>query len=88
MYDGSYQTEQGRVIGLIVFNNEGSVQTAFPEALPLNGDGLKENYLEFCSIGDDIPGSCGKIAAVMIDVVALTLCIAPVLGSLGQFLCC
>ena len=69
-------------------NNEGSVQTAFPEALPLNGDGLKENYLEFCSIGDDIPGSCGKIAAVMIDVVALTLRIAPVLGSLGQFLRC
>ena len=58
---------------------------ALPAVVPLNDGGLKRDTLELGDLEGDVPGSGGKIAAVMAAAVTLALLVTLIPGSLGQF---
>ncbi len=66
--------------------NESIFHATLPAAIAFNDGGLKRNPLELRYLESDIPGSGGKVAAVVAAAVALALLISLVPGSLGQFL--
>src|SRR5699024_2026604 len=67
--------------------NEGLFHAAFPATVPLNDGGLEGDALEFRNLQGDIPGSGGKVSAIVAAAIALALLIALIPSSLGQFLC-
>ena len=66
--------------------NEGFFHTALPPAIPLNDSGLKGDPFELGYLEGNVPGSGGKVAAVVAAAITLPLIIALVPGRLGQFL--
>ena len=44
---------------------EGLFHTAFPTAVPLYDGSVKKDPLEFGHLQGDVPGICGKVAAVV-----------------------
>ena len=66
--------------------NEGFLHAALPAAIPLNDGGLEGDPFELGYLEGNIPGSGGKIAAVVAAAVSLALLITLVPGRLGQLL--
>ena len=66
--------------------DESFFYTALPTAVPLNDGGLKGDLFELGYLEDNVPRTDGKIAAVVVAAITLTLLIALVPGRLSQFL--